>query len=146
MKQIMLVLTIAVLGFSAAYAGEETVPASVKNALKAEFVHAQDVTWTQSAKFFKADFSLYGQEVTAFYSLKGDFLSVIRRLSLSELPLPLMRAFREKFAGHRVKEVCEQSADGSTTYYIRAENETTVTVLKSFYGNEWTVFDKKKKK
>lgn len=147
MKKFIFSMLIVLVSFSAINAAEEVIPENVLNAFNAEFETAKDVNWTKSDDFFKAVFSVYGQQVAAFYSIDGNFLAATRNISVTQLPLKLVKTVKEKIAGNYwVTDCFELTTTSGTNYYVTFVNTDSELVMKSIDGNHWTVYDKKRRK
>lgn len=146
MKKMILALTLMfTMGVSSVFAGEETVSPQVLTAFKSEFTSAKEVNWTVSANYYKASFSLNGQRIYAYYSLDGQYLGLSRNITTQQLPLHLMKTIQKTFSNdHWVTDLFELSNAEGNSYYITLESADCITVLKS-NGDNWSVYDKKKK-
>jgi len=146
MKKTILALTLMItLSVSNVFASEEKVSPQVLNAFKSEFTSAKEVDWTVSTRYYKAAFSLNGQRIFAYYSLEGEFMGLSRNLSTQQLPLHLMNTIQKTFSSdYWVSDLFELSNSDGSAYYITLENADTITVMKST-GDNWTVYDRKKK-
>lgn len=144
-KTILALALMLMMGVSSVFAGEETVSPQVLTAFKSEFSSAKEVNWTISAKYYKASFSLNGQRIYAFYSLDGQYMGMSRNLTTQQLPLHLMSTIQKTFANdHWVTDLFELSNNEGNYYYITLESADFITILKS-NGDNWTVYDKKRK-
>lgn len=146
MKKMILALTLMfTMGVSSVFAGEETVSPQVLTAFKSEFTSAKEVNWTVSAHYYKASFSLNDQRIYAYYSLDGQYMGMSRNLTTQQLPLHLMKTIQKTFANDSwVTDLFELSNADGNSYYITLESADCITVLKS-NGDNWSVYDKKRK-
>jgi len=146
MKKMMLALAMIVtIGISGAFAGEENVSKRVLNAFKTEFAAAQDVNWSTGNSFYKAEFTMNGQRVFAFYSIGGELMGVARYISSLQLPLGQLTTLKNNYSNYWISDLFEVSNSEGTHYYITLEKSDVSIILKSTNGTSWMVYDKKKK-
>lgn len=146
MKKILLALTMMVtIGMSAAFAGEGEVSKRVLNAFQSEFNKAQDVSWSTGNNFYKAEFTMNGQRVFAYYSLEGDLLGVARFISPLQLPLRPLTQLKNDYSDYWVSDLFEVNNEDGTQYYVTLEKSDEMKILVSIDGSSWSVYSQKKK-
>jgi len=145
MKKMLLALAMVVTLGTSAFATEENVSENVLNAFKNEFAGAKDVNWTTAASYYKAEFSINGQRIFAFYSLEGELLGAARYISSLQLPLSLLTELRKNYSAYWISDLFEVNKGEGTQYYITLEKNDGFITLKSSNGNDWSTFSKKKK-
>jgi len=146
MKKMMLVLAMIVtIGISGAFAREENVSKRVLNAFKTEFATAQDVSWSTGNSFYKAEFTLNGQRVFAYYSTGGELMGIARYISSLQLPLGLLTNLKNNYSNYWISDLFELSNSDGTNYYITLEKSDATIMLQSTNGTSWVSYNKKKK-
>src|SRR5688572_15377392 len=66
------------------------VSAAVLASFNASFKNASEVSWKKTGNnYYKADFSLNGQYVNAYYDVTGSLIAVTRNISSLQLPVTL---------------------------------------------------------
>lgn len=130
------VITLAI--YSAKAATPFTVPSSVQDELQQEFNGATDVTWKTTEAFYKASFSLSGQNLEAFFATDGAFLGVSRNISFDQLPLVLLTKAIEKSKDVKLTDLFEISSDRGTEYYMSLENAKGNTIIYKSGGESWS--------
>jgi len=146
MKKMMLVLAMIVtIGISGAFAREENVSKRVLNAFKTEFATAQDVIWSTGKSFYKAEFTMNGQRVFAYYSTAGELIGIARYISSLQLPLGLLTNLKNNYSNYWISDLFELSNTDGTHYYLTLEKSDASIMLVSTNGTNWTIYDKKKK-
>ena len=145
MKHLFILLTILSAFFSTAKANDDiTVARFVQQSFHRSFTHAKDVHWTIRKDFYKADFELNGQYVTAFYATDGKFIAATRNISSTQLPVVLQSGLKKGRTGYWITDLFEVSNQQGVTYYLTLENADNKIILQST-GNEWMVYQKANK-
>src|ERR1044071_455175 len=123
MKKIMLTLAIAItISITSAFAGEKNVTPEILKAFKSEFVTAQNVEWTISENYYRADFTLNEQKVFAYYNTDGEFLGLTRYISSTQLPITLQASIKKNYAAYWITNLFEVANDQGTSYYMTLED------------------------
>jgi post-segregation antitoxin (ccd killing protein) len=145
MKLVLLTLT-ALLSFGSlkTKAQDIHVSAAVANAFNTSFKQASDVQWKDCGTFYKADFVMNGQYVTAFYDANAALLAVTKNISPLQLPVTLQANLKKSYGNYWISEAMEYSNEGGTSYYVTIENGESRITLKSF-GTAWTTYKKQDK-
>ena len=144
MKRLLVTLTLALslISFSS-FANDEVSPSAVKS-FNSAFKNATDVKWTVTDNYFKADFALNGQYVSAFYDAEGKMIALTRNISSLQLPIALQADLKVKYDSYWISDVFEVAGETGTSYYITLETADTQLVLKS-EGDSWSNFKKQRK-
>lgn len=109
------------------------------------FSTAQSVSWIEGEAFFKAQFMLNNQYVSAYFSKEGSLLGIARNLSVTQLPVLLQAELKSVQQNNWISDVFEVTNDESgTTYYLTLENADEKIILQSS-GNKWTLHQRKPK-
>ncbi len=148
MKKLKTVLAAAVMLFSASAfaANGDNVTAPVKAAFKKDFSTATYVTWEKVSDFYFAKFTLNNITIDAAYNEDGDLVGTSRRLEVSQLPLKVSVALSQKYEGYALSgDVLELTFEGQTNFYVTAENEKQMLVLKCASGGDITIENKTRK-
>ena len=145
MKRILVTLTILFsLVSSSSFANDEKVNSKVLKSFQSSFKTATDVDWTVSENFYKADFSLNGQYVAAYYDEAGQLIALTRNISSVQLPISLQTDLKKDHEGYWISDLFELANEQGTTYYVMLENADTKLILKSA-GSNWTRYEKQRK-
>lgn len=149
MKKFRTIVAAAIMLFAtSAFAtpGPDKVLAIVKAEFEKDFSGAKKVTWEQKDDFYFASFILNSKEVSAAYNEKGELLGVSRDILTSQLPLNILMAISEKFAGYEVaNNATEIVYGGQTSYYLCIEGDKKILKLKCNSDGELMVESKVKK-
>lgn len=145
MKRIVITLTVlfSLVSFSS-FANEVKVNSKVLESFNSYFKNATEVDWTVSQNFYKADFSLNGQYVAAYYDEAGQLVAITRNISSTQLPISLQANLKKDHEDFWISDLFEVANEQGTTYYVTLENADTKLVLKSS-GSSWTGFQKQRK-
>jgi hypothetical protein len=145
MKRLLVTLTIALslVSLSSFANGEDVSPRAVKSFNKS-FKNATEVKWTVTDNYFKADFALNGQYVSAFYNEDGSMIALTRNLSSLQLPIALQADLKSNYNCYWISNVLEVANEEGTSYYITLETADEQLTLKSS-GDSWSTFKKQRK-
>jgi hypothetical protein len=145
MKRLLVTLTIALslVSLSSFANGEDVSPRAVKSFNKS-FKNATEVKWTVTDNYFKADFALNGQYVSAFYNEDGSMIALTRNLSSLQLPIALQADLKSNYNCYWISNVLEVANEEGTSYYITLETGDEQLTLKSS-GDSWSTFKKQRK-
>jgi hypothetical protein len=145
MKIILLTLTALVsFGSLKTYAQDIKVSAAVVNSFKTSFKNASDVQWKDCGNYYKADFNMSDQYVTAYYGENANLMAVTKNISPVQLPVTLQAKLKSAYEGYWVSDLFEFSDESGTSYYATVENSDTKITLKSV-SNSWTTYKKVRK-
>ena len=142
----LFILILAVSSFltSSTYASDIISAKAVKS-FKTTFTTAKDAEWIVIDKYYKVQFLMNEQTLTAYYNADGNLLSVIRNISSTQLPLMLLAELKNKYSNQWITELFEMSNENGTDYYVTLENAESKTILKSSNNSNWTLYNKIKK-
>ena len=145
MKRLLVTLTIALslVTLSSFANAADVSPRAVKSFNKS-FKNATEVKWTVTDNYFKADFTLNGQYVAAFYDAEGKMIALTRNISSLQLPITLQAGLKQGYDCYWISDVLEVANEEGTSYYITLETADEKLTLKSS-GDYWTTFKKQRK-
>lgn len=143
MKKFILFIAIAFVSLTS-FANDVNVDASVLKSFNTEFTGASAVTWKIGKDFFKANFQLNGQHVSAYYNSNGDLMATTRNISSLDLPTGLQNNLRKTYGAYWITDLMEISNDDGVQYYISVENADSKLTLSSS-GKGWHQFKKSTK-
>src|SRR5262245_58507256 len=146
MKKIsMIVVLLAVVGVSSAFANNEKVSPRVLASFNAEFGYAQDVQWETGSNYFRAAFTMNEQRIFAYYNTDGDLMSLGRYISTLQLPINLFSGLKNDYSKYWVSDLFEISNTDGLHYYVTLESADTKLVVRSTNGGNWSTYSKNKK-
>jgi len=143
----LLVLITAALSLTntkASASNEIEVSAAVLASFNSSFKNASEVAWKNAGNYYKADFALNGQYVSAYYDATATLIAVTRNISSFQLPITLQTNLKQSYEAYWISDLFELSDDNGTTYYVTVESGDAKVTLKSS-GNSWTVYQKQRK-
>jgi len=144
MKRLLVTLTIALSFISlSSFANDEVSPRAIKS-FNSSFKNATEVKWTITDDYYKADFALNGQYVSAYYDTEGKMMALTRNISSLQLPIALQAELKKGYDAYWISDVMEVANETGTSYYITLETADTQLVLKS-EGDAWSNFKKQRK-
>ncbi len=150
MKKLTMILSAAVLLFSAsafATAGvETTVNTKVKTAFQKDFSNAANVSWEKTSDFYVASFDVSNTQAEAAYNDQGELVGMSRKIATAELPLAVSLAIAKKYEGYQqAKAAVEITFENATSYYIAVANDKQTLKLKCAANGDIVVESKSKK-
>lgn len=118
MKNIFIVLTMAVTISLSANCQGLKVPEVVKNAFAAKFPTATNVKWgKENAKEYEAEFKLSNNAVSANFKLDGSWVETESVIAVSELPETVKSAVSAKYPGAVITHAEKTEQPGNKTFY-----------------------------
>lgn len=149
MKKLQTILAAAILLVAtSAFAakGPEKVNAAVKQAFEKQFITASNVSWEKAEGFYFATFRLNDKDVSVAYNENGEMVGASRTVSTEELPMSVSMTLAEKYKGYSISKTANEVVyDGTSSYYITAENEKQTLKLKCLSSGDISVVSKTKK-
>lgn len=147
MKKLTTIVVAFTLLFSAS--AFTTKDIKVTNEVKTEFQKTfslvTNVQWKKEQGFYVATFMAKDGQMAAAYSADGTLISISRYVTLSQLPMSVSLALKDKYAGYNIISVIELLNEG-TSYFITAENEKYKYKIEANTAGFLTVVSKTKKK
>lgn len=136
MKNIILMVVVTVLSVSVAYA-QKDVPQAAVTSLKQKFPNAQKVDWDKEKDGnFEAEFTLNGKEMSVTYSAKGEWLETETGILVSDLPAPVVAAFKKEHGAAKITEVAKIESTKPIVYEIEYKSGLkTKEVMYDAQGN-----------
>jgi hypothetical protein len=146
MKKIMtlLVLGTLLLVNSAFANNKETINERVQSAFKQEFSKATEMNWSRSDNYYKVEFTLNDNVMTAYYNDNAELMGVIKNLLSTELPINLQLSLKKDYGSYWISDLFEFARNAESGYFITVENSDTKLVLQS-EGSDWKIFKKIRK-
>jgi len=113
------------------------VTPEVLQSFKSTFGNAKEVGWTASNKMYKAQFTLDGQHISAFYNADGQMVALSRNITVSQLPVMLQASLKKESKNSWISELYEYATEEGTTYYATLEDADMKITLRSANNSEW---------
>ena len=145
MKRLVITLTIALsfISFSS-FANDVDVNPAALQSFNQSFKNATEVNWSVSNTYYKANFALDGQYVTAYYDVEGKMIAITRNISSFQLPITLQTNLKKNYQDFWISDLFEVTNEEGTSYYVTVENADTKIILKS-NSQSWEKFQKQNK-
>ena len=148
MKKIKTALTaiVMLLATTAFATGGNEVTAKVQAAFQQDFSRASNVNWKASSDFYFASFLLNGVSIDVAYNAEGELVGTSRKIAIDQVPLAISLELAKKYSGFSVSaQATELNFEGQTSYYIDAQDNTQVLILKCVSNGDISV-DRRTKK
>lgn len=142
----LFILILALSAFSLTSNATEVVSAKVLKSFQSTFTQATEAEWTITENYYKVQFLLNGQTISAFYNEEGKLITATRNISSLQLPIILQTELKKEYNNYWITDLFEMSSDYGAEYYLTLEDADNKTILKSSAGsNSWTVYLKLRK-
>ena len=147
MKLLLVAITavLSLTNMKASASDDIQVSAAVLTSFNASFRNVSEVEWKTAGNYYKADFTMNGQYVTAYYDAAANLMAVTRNVTSLQLPVTLQTALKKGYDAYWISDLFELSDDNGTAYYVTVENGDLKVTLKSTPSNQWTVYQKHRK-
>jgi hypothetical protein len=143
---ILCALSLLISASSFTASKDDTISAKIKSAFEKTFTSAADANWQKVNEFYTVNFKVNGRYLSAAYNQDGELLGATRNITLSELPLNITLALKDKYADYTIdKSVTEMTVNDETSYYIKAENAKKILTLKANSSGYLSLESKTKK-
>jgi hypothetical protein len=139
MKKFIITAFIAVALTTSAFADPTNVSYRVLDHFNTDFREAENISWTLSSKFAKANFDLNGKRMEAFYNLDGELIGSSFSIDYDKLPKKAITEISKKypFPPYKLKECIEfTNGEGEKSYYTSFDTEKELVVVQiNLFGN-----------
>ena len=145
MKRFLITLTVLFSLISMSrFDSDSKVDSRVLKSFQSSFKNATEVDWTVTNNFYKANFSLNGQYVAAYFDGSGNMMAITRNISSTQLPISLQTNLKNNYEGFWISDLFEVANEEGTTYYVTVENADTKLILRSSNA-DWATYQKQRK-
>ena len=137
MKKIIIAALFALSMMSSAFAADASkVSLKVMDNFKKQFRNASEVSWTIKEQFTKAEFSVNGIQVEAFFDKEGELIGTSRHTDFNQLPLTAIEKIKADYANYQISSTIEFDQKGDRNYYVSLEKGNKKQILTvSLYGD-----------
>ena len=142
---ITLISVFSLVNVKAHASDDVNVSAAVLASFHSAFKNASDVKWKTSGDYFKADFIVNEQYVTAFYDCNADLVAVTRNINSFQLPVTLQTKLKASYEKYWISDLFELSNENGVSYYATVENGEQKITLKSSNAIDWVLYQKQSK-
>jgi Protein of unknown function (DUF2874). len=129
MKKHLLILSLFCFGFLFSFEQKSIkVPAAVKSALHAKFPDALHVTWEKETGSYEANWGgKSGEDHSAMFTPKGEFIELVNAISVSELPPPVVAYVKAHYKGGKITEAGRVTdAKGKISYEAEVNHKDVI--------------------
>ena len=143
MKSLVITFTLlANVLTTSSFAADPRVSPMVLRSFSKTFTTATEVDWSVINNMYKAQFTLNGQVVTAFYEANGTMVAVTRNMTSNQLPVTLQVELKKDYENFWITGLFELSDESGTDYYVTLESADETVILKSVSDNSWSRYKK----
>jgi len=140
-----LVFSLCLLALGVSSYASPNVDDKVIKSFKETFPGAEQVKWEEFSDNYVVNFVDLGMRERISYDKDGNFLSATRYYNEGHLPLNILLKLRKKYPSQKIFGVTEIESEVSIEYYIKMEDDTNWTTVKSDTGGNMQVIEKYKK-
>ena len=140
-----LIISISMMVFSLAMYANVEVNEKVLKSFKETFPKAEQVNWQEYSDNYVVNFMELGIRERITYDKDGNFISATRYYLEENLPTNILFKVKKKYPGQKVFGVTEVETDTSVDYYIKLEDSSNWTTVKSDVSGVMEVVEKYKK-
>jgi hypothetical protein len=141
-----LIISICLLVFcTVSFAYNGTVNEKVLKSFKETFPHAEQVNWQEFSENYIVNFMEGDIRTRINYDKEGNFVSATRYYFEQNLPVNILCKLKKRYPGQKVFGVTEVETESSTEYYIKLEDATNFTTVKSDIASNFEETEKYKK-
>jgi len=145
MKPILIAVAFFASTFTKSFAANDpAVQPIVLKSFNTTFANATEVAWSLSQDFYKAQFYLNGQYVTAYYNTDGSIAMLARHIAATSLPMMLQTTLKANYKNQWITDVLEVTGENGLQYYVTVEDADTKVILKG-YSTTWSMYQKSRK-
>lgn len=147
MKFLLVAITVvlSITNTKASASDDIKVSAAVLTSFNSSFKNVSEVAWKTADNYYKADFAMNGQYVTAYYDVAATLVAVTRNISSFQLPVTLQTSLKKSYEAYWISDLFELSDENGTSYYVTVENADAKITLKSTPVNGWSIYKKSRK-
>src|SRR5215203_610724 len=146
MKPLLILMMIVSSLFATTGNATEIVSPKALKSFETTFATATEAAWTITENYYKVEFQLNGQTLSAFYNEEGKLIGVSRNISSLQLPIILQTELKKEFPKYWIADLFEMSTENGVEYYLTIEDADTKTILKSSTSSSYWMPYKKLKK
>ena len=105
-----------------------TVPAVVKSALQKKYADAKHVTWEKENGNYEANWGgKSGEDNSVQFTPSGNFIEMVKAISVSELPKPVFTYVKEHYNGAKITEAGKVTdAKGKLSYEAEVKGRDVI--------------------
>lgn len=140
-----LILSISLLAMSVFSYAKPTVDEKLLKSFKETFPKAEQVKWEEFTDNYIVNFVVSGTRERISYDKDGNFVNATRYYTEENLPLNIYCKIKKKYPNQHVFGVTEVETESSVEYYVKLEDGTNWTTVKSDSGGNLQVIEKYKK-
>jgi hypothetical protein len=143
MKKLFIAAILAVTVAGSAFAADANkLSYKVKSTFETQFDGAKDVNWTIRESFTKANFTLAGEKMEAFFSPEGELIATVRKVEYGTLPFSALQKIQKKYPDAKVEDTIEFDQDGDKNYFVSLHDNGKKEILQVSLAGTVTVFKK----
>ncbi|HEX4851369.1 MAG TPA: hypothetical protein VFV08_11210 [Puia sp.] len=140
-----LILSICMLALSVVAFAKPTVDEKLLKSFKETFPKAEQVKWEEFTDNYIVNFVVLGIRERISYDKEGNFINATRYYTEENLPLNIFCKIKKKYPNQKVFGVTEVETEASVEYYVKLDDGSNWTTVKSDSGGNLQVIEKYKK-
>jgi hypothetical protein len=126
----------AAFSFTNSYGATPNIPNTIMESFHQSFGNARDISTTETASFYRIEFTLDGVSRFVYYDHEGNLMVTAIDVKFNELPQALQTDLRIRFSNIAPTEYYKLSSDSKTEYCVIAKKgNRQITLLAK--GRKW---------
>jgi hypothetical protein len=140
MKKLLIIPAIIGLLTTGAFAADKKVAAdddknanvsyAVINQFKTDYRGAENVTWTVTESTQKAEFTLEGVKMTAFYNLNGEYLGTTKQVAYKAISARAQKEIATRYKAYTVGQVIELNTGDGIQHFVDLKNDKSEILVR----------------
>lgn len=133
MKKLLVIPAIIGLLVTGAFAADKKVTAdddknanvsyAVINQFKSDYSGAENVSWTVTESTQKAEFTLDGVKMTAFYNLNGDYMGTTKQVAYKSISARAQKEIASRYKDYTIGQVIELNTGDGIQHFVDLKND-----------------------
>ena len=144
-KTFFLALCLVTISAGAFATGDYTISEKLLQTFKQTFPDAQQVVWAEQGDKYTVNFRQDDILTKVEYDKDGNFVSSLRYYTEKSLPVTILCRLQKRYPEKKIFGVTEMATENSVEYYIKLEDATTWTTVRSNIDGNMQVVEKYKK-
>jgi len=138
MKRIIVLFAFLMLATFSGFANDVKVSPAVRQAFKAKFTGAENVTWSEVNEFTVAAFTLDDIKQYAYFNNAGELTVLAQPLTLKQLSKKQQANLQNDYNNYAIVDLYKTDDSEEVRYYAVIENETQRIILSTTLA-KWEV-------
>jgi hypothetical protein len=137
MKKIISIAAILLAFSTGSVFAQTKTPSVVVGSFDKAFSAAEKPVWTVVNDLYRVDFTLQGEQLTAYYQTDGELYASSRTITLTQLPISLKASLDKHVGNSAVTSLFEVDGQDGISYYAKIADQKSELLLQSTSYGDW---------